>query len=149
MSSKREKGGNFMANKSIGVRHSATVELPVLSFETDFLGVVNNTEFLRYIERVRYALGKKFGFSFKQVRNAKVWVVMARVEINYRAPAHFEDILLGTGWIEKVGKTSMTLAYEFRMKGSKKLIVDARQVMVFINNQFNPTPIPAEILKKL
>ncbi len=138
-----------MANKSIGVRHSATVELPVLSFETDFLGVVNNTEFLRYIERVRYALGKKFGFSFKQVRNAKVWVVMARVEINYRAPAHFEDILLGTGWIEKVGKTSMTLAYEFRMKGSKKLIVDARQVMVFINNQFNPTPIPAEILKKL
>lgn len=130
-------------------KHRVTVELPVLSFETDFLGVVNNTEFLRYIERVRYALGKKYGFSFKQVRNAKVWVVMARVEINYRAPAFFEDILLGTGWVEKIGKTSLTMAYEFRMKGSGKLIVDARQVMVFIDSKFKPTPIPATIRRKL
>jgi acyl-CoA thioester hydrolase len=131
------------------LKRSATIELPVMSFETDFLGVVNNTEFLRYIERVRYALGKKFGFSFKQARDAKAWVVMARVEINYRAPAFFENVLLGTGWVEKVGNTSLTMAYEFRMKSTGKLIVDARQVMVFIDQNFKPTPIPPSIRKKL
>jgi acyl-CoA thioester hydrolase len=130
-------------------RHSVTIELPVMSYETDFVGVVNNTEFIRFIERVRYALGKKYGFSFKQVRNSKLWIVMARVEINYRSPARFEDVLLGTGWVEKIGRTSMTMAYEFRMKGSGRLIVDARQVMVFINQKFSPTPIPQSILKKL
>ena len=120
-----------------------------MSYETDFVGVVNNTEFIRFIERVRYTLGKKYGFSFKQVRNSKLWIVMARVEINYRSPARFEDVLLGTGWVEKIGRTSMTMAYEFRMKGSGRLIVDARQVMVFINQKFSPTPIPQSILKKL
>jgi acyl-CoA thioester hydrolase len=130
-------------------KNSVSIELPVMSYETDFVGVVNNTEFIRFIERVRYALGKKFGFSFKQVRNAKMWVVMARVEINYRAPAHFEDLLIGTGWVEKVGNTSMTLSYEFRMKGTGRLIVDAKQVMVFIDHKFKPTPIPLSVRKKL
>jgi acyl-CoA thioester hydrolase len=135
---------NFFPHKN-----SVSIELPVMSYETDFVGVVNNTEFIRFIERVRYALGKKFGFSFKQVRNAKMWVVMARVEINYRAPAHFEDLLIGTGWVEKVGNTSMTLSYEFRMKGTGRLIVEAKQVMVFIDHKFKPTPIPLSVRKKL
>src|SRR5580658_5746181 len=74
-----------------------TIEMAIMSFETDYQGIVNNTEFIRFLERVRYALSKKLGFSFKQVRNAKLWTVMARVEINYYTPGRFEDIMLGTG----------------------------------------------------
>ncbi len=128
---------------------SVTIELPIMSFETDYVGIVNNTEFIRFVERVRYALSKKLGMTFKQVRNAKLWTVMARVEINYRSPGRFEDILLGTGWVEKVGNTSITLAYEFRLKGKKRLVADAKQVMVFVNNRLKPTPIPALLRKKL
>jgi acyl-CoA thioester hydrolase len=126
-----------------------TIELPIMSFETDYVGIVNNTEFIRFLERVRYALSKKYGFTFKQVRSAKLWNVMAHVEINYRAPARFEDIMLGTGWVEKVGTSSLTLAYEFRLKRTRRLVADAKQVLVFVNNKLKPTPIPASIRKKL
>jgi acyl-CoA thioester hydrolase len=130
-------------------RNSVTIELPIMSFETDYQGIVNNTEFIRFLERVRYALSKKLGFSFKQVKNAKLWTVMARVEINYYSPGRFEDVMLGTGWIEKVGNTSVTIGYEFRLKGAKRLIADAKQVMVFVNMDLKPTPIPAHLRKKL
>lgn len=130
-------------------KNSVTIELPIMSFETDYQGIVNNTEFIRFVERVRYALSKKLGFSFKQVRNAKLWTVMAHVEINYHSPGRFEDIMLGTGWIEKVGKSSLTIGYEFRLKGVKRLIADAKQVMVFVNMDLKPTPIPAHLRKKL
>jgi acyl-CoA thioester hydrolase len=123
--------------------------MPIMSFETDYQGIINNTEFIRFVERVRYALSKKFGFSFKQVRSAKLWAVMAHVEINYRSPGHFEDILLGTGWVEKVGRTSMTLGYEFHLKGTYRLIADAKQVLVFVNHQLKPTPIPNSLRKRL
>ncbi len=126
-----------------------TIELPIMSFETDYQGIVNNTEFIRFLERVRYALAKKYGFSFKQVRSAKLWTVMAHVEINYISPARFEDVMLGTGWIEKVGHSSLTVGYEFRLKGTKRLIADARQVLVFVNTQLKPTVIPASLRKKL
>ncbi len=130
-------------------RHSVTIELPIMSFETDYQGIVNNTEFIRFLERVRYALSKKLGFSFKQVRSAKLWTVMAHVEINYISPGRFEDVMLGTGWVEKVGRTSLTLGYEFKLKGAKRLIADARQVLVFVDQELKPTPIPPSILKKL
>lgn len=130
-------------------KNSVTIELPIMSFETDYQGIVNNTEFIRFVERVRYALSKKLGFSFKQVRNAKLWTVMAHVEINYHSPGRFEDIMLGTGWIEKVGKSSLTIGYEFRLKGVQRLIADAKQVMVFVNMKLKPTPIPPHLRKRL
>lgn len=101
------------------LKTKVTIEMAIMSFETDYQGIVNNTEFIRFLERVRYALSKKLGFSFKQVRNAKLWTVMAHVEINYYTPGRFEDIMLGTGWVEKVGHTSLTLGYEFRLKGGE------------------------------
>jgi acyl-CoA thioesterase FadM len=43
----------------------------------------------------------------------------------------------------------VTLDYEFRLKGTKRLIADARQVLVFVNDRLKPTPIPASIRKRL
>lgn len=130
-------------------KHSVTIELPIMSFETDYQGIVNNTEFIRFLERVRYALSKKLGFSFKQVRSAKLWTVMAHVEINYISPGRFEDVMLGKGWVEKIGKSSVTLGYEFKLKGAKRLIADAKQVLVFVNQKLKPTAIPPAIRKRL
>jgi acyl-CoA thioester hydrolase len=131
------------------MRNSVTIEMPIMSFETDFQGIVNNTEFIRFLERVRYALAKKLGFSFKQVRSNKLWTVMAHVEINYRAPAYFEDIMVGTGWVEKVGTSSVTLGYEFFEKKSRRMIADARQVLVFVDEKLKPKTIPARLRRKL
>ena len=126
-----------------------TIEMPIMSFETDYLGIVNNTEFIRFLERVYFALSNKLGFSVKQVRLAKLWTVMARVEVNYRSPARYEDVLLGSGWVERVGRTSIGLGYEFRLKGSKRLVADGKQVLVFVDHRFRPTPIPIGLRKKL
>ena len=130
-------------------KFSVTIEMAIMSFETDFVGIVNNTEFIRFLERVRYSLSKRLGLSFKQVRSSKLWNVMAHVEINYISPARFEDVMLGTGWVEKVGNTSLTLGYEFRLKGTRRLIAEAKQVLVFVNNHLKPTSIPAQLRKKL
>lgn len=130
-------------------KHKVSIEMPIMSFETDFQGIVSNTEFGRFLERVRYALSKKMGFSHKQSRKTKLWTVMAHVEVNYRSPAHFEDVLVGTGWISKVGHTSIVIDYEFRLKGTRRLIADAKQVLVFVNQQLKPQPVPKALRNKL
>jgi|ERR1700677_3009479 acyl-CoA thioester hydrolase len=135
--------------KTFKVQQKVSVQLPIMSFETDYQGIVNNTEFIRFLERVRYAISKKLGFSYKQSRSTKLWTVMAHVEINYRTPAHFEDIMIGTGWVSKVGHSSLTITYEFRLKGTRRLIADARQVLVFVNQQLKPQPVPRVVRQKL
>lgn len=135
--------------KPFKAHQKVTVQLPIMSFETDYQGIVNNTEFVRFLERVRYAISKKMGFSYKQSRATKLWTVMAHVEINYKSPAHFEDIMIGSGWIEKVGHSSLTLAYEFRLKDTNRLIADAKQVLVFVNQKLKPQPVPKALRDKL
>jgi YbgC/YbaW family acyl-CoA thioester hydrolase len=135
--------------KSFKAHQKTTVAMSIMSFETDYQGIVNNTEFVRFLERVRYAISKKLGFSYKQSRSTKLWTVMARVEINYRSPAHFEDVMIGSGWVEKVGHSSITLAYEFRLKGSNRLIADAKQVLVFVNQKLKPQPVPKVLRDRL
>lgn len=125
------------------------IRFPVLSFETDYVGIVNNTEFIRFLERVRYALSQKYGFSFKQIRSWKLWTVLARVELNYRSPARFEDVLEAQGWVEEVGRSSMKLGYRFLLAEKKRLVADGYQVLVFINEKFKPVPVPAALRKKL
>jgi acyl-CoA thioester hydrolase len=135
--------------KHFKAHQKVSVQLPIMSYETDYQGIVNNTEFIRFLERVRYAISKKLGFSYKQSRSTKLWTVMAHVEINYRSPAHFEDVMIGTGWIEKVGHSSLTIAYEFRLKSPRRLIADAKQVLVFVNQQLKPQPVPKALRQKL
>ena len=135
--------------KHFKTHQKVSVQLTIMSYETDYQGIVNNTEFIRFLEKVRYAISKKLGFSYKQSRETKIWTVMAHVEINYHSPAHFEDVMIGTGWIEKVGNSSLTIAYEFRLKGSKQLIADAKQVLVFVNPQLKPQPVPQSLREKL
>ena len=135
--------------KHFKAHQKVSVQLPIMSYETDYQGIVNNTEFIRFLERVRYAISKKLGFSYKQSRSTKLWTVMAHVEINYRSPAHFEDVMVGTGWIEKVGNSSLTIAYEFRLKSTRRLIADAKQVLVFVNQQLKPKPVPKALRQKL
>jgi acyl-CoA thioester hydrolase len=138
-----------MLMKSFKAQQKVSVQLPIMSYETDYQGIVNNTEFIRFLEKVRYAISKKMGFSYKQSRATKLWTVMAHVEINYRSPAHFEDIMIGTGWVAKVGHSSLTIAYEFRLKGTRRLIADARQVLVFVNQRLKPQPVPRIVRQKL
>ena len=120
-----------------------------MSYETDYQGFVNNTEFIRFLEKVRYAMSQKIGFAYQQSRASKLWTVMAHVEINYRSPAYFEDIMIGAGWVSKVGNTSLTLNYEFRLKGTHRLVADAEQVMVFVNQRLQPQPVPKVVRQKL
>jgi YbgC/YbaW family acyl-CoA thioester hydrolase len=127
----------------------ATLEIPILSFETDYVGIVNNTEFLRFLERVRYVLARKVGFTFKNVRKLKLWTVLARAEVDFRSPARFEDVLVARGWVERVGKTSLTLAYDFHVKGRRRLVAQGRQIMVFIDPKFRPAPVPAALRRRL
>jgi acyl-CoA thioesterase FadM len=88
------------------------------------------------------------GFTFKNVQKLKLWTVLARAEVNFRSPARFEDILVARGWIERIGRTSVTLAYDFRVKGRKRLVADGHQVMVFVDKGFRPVPVPPALRRR-
>lgn len=78
-------------------------------------------------------------------------VTTARIEdLEFRAPAHANDTLVITGHISYVGSTSMIVtvrAYVEALDGSRSLTNQARFVMVALDENEKPAPVPGLLLE--
>ena len=63
-------------------------ELPikVRDYEVDSEGIVNNANYLHYLEHTRHEFCEKAGFSFREMHSQGIDPVVSRVEIDYRRP---------------------------------------------------------------
>jgi len=71
--------------------------------------------------------------------------------LQFKAPAYVDDIVVLTGKVTYVGKTSMEVkvdAYIENIDGEKKLVNSAYFVMVALDYNENPTEVPELILEK-
>ena len=128
---------------------SGQVYTPEIRFvDIDAAGIVNNATYFNYFEQSRIAffeplLGKKWDWN-------TAGMVVARHEIDYRAPILFNDEVRIVTWIEHVGTKSMTAAYEVykRIKDSWVLSAQAKTVLVSFNlKEGRPAPWSEEVVE--
>ncbi|MFA6618673.1 MAG: thioesterase family protein [Candidatus Neomarinimicrobiota bacterium] len=113
-------------------------KLVVRSYELDSFAHVNNGTFAKYLEVARGDYMKEAGFDFDMLREWKTFPVIAKVCIEYKAPAFLFDILHIKAKVKKLGRSSIVLSYEIvREEGT--LIATAETVMVFVDEKGKAT----------
>lgn len=60
-----------------------SMEIDVRDYELDAEGIVNNANYLHYLEMTRHEFCKKEGMSFDEMRRRGMMPVLNRVEIDY------------------------------------------------------------------
>ena len=97
--------------------------------DIDSYGIVHNANYLIYFEQSRIELFNKIseGWDWK-----KHGVLVARQEVDYKHPVKLNDVLEIEIWIEKLGKKSLTVAYNAHIvtSDSKILAASSRTVIV-------------------
>jgi acyl-CoA thioester hydrolase len=94
---------------------------------------VNNAVYLTYLEtaRIRYLLeilGDDFAYQLS--------LILARVEVDFRSPAHFrENLEIGTR-VPRIGTKSFDMEHEIR-GGDGRLILEASSVIVAYDYEAN------------
>lgn len=108
--------------------------------DTDMVGHVNNTSFAVYCEAGRVHFGRSLPIGNDNSQGG----VLARVEINMRAEAHFPGVVeIGTG-VVRVGRTSFTLGQGLFVNG--KCVATAQGVLVSIDQETRrPAPLGEEL----
>ena len=61
--------------------------------ETDRMGLLHHANYLVYFEQARTELLRARGVAYKDLEDRGFFLVIAKVEIKYRAPAHYDDVL--------------------------------------------------------
>ena len=74
-------------------------ELPmkVRDYEVDVEGIVNNANYLHYLEHTRHEFCESAGLSFRQMHLNGIDPVLSRVEIDYKSP-----LTLGEQFVSKL-----------------------------------------------
>lgn len=114
--------------------------------DLDALGHVNNAQYLVYLEQARVEfLGAAADAG---VSRDGIGLLVARNEIDYRMPMPYGTEAIGIRtWIDRVGSTSFTFAYE--VTEGDAVYARARTVVVCVDEAGRPTPVPSALRKYL
>ncbi len=80
-----------------------SIDIPVRDYELDSEGIVNNANYLHYLEYTRHEFCKHAGLSFKDMADAGIVPVVARIEVDYKTPLHSGDTMTSSLWLEQKG----------------------------------------------
>ena len=109
-------------------------QVRVRNYEVDWQGIVHNANYLLYFEvgRIEYLKSLGIRISVDTIRNHSR-VVLVRNELNYKEPAHFDDLLNVFTRVMYIRDTSFAFEGVLQDARTKRIIGDNIAVHVWID----------------
>jgi acyl-CoA thioester hydrolase len=87
--------------------------------ETDRMGLLHHANYLVYFEQARTDLLRQFGESYKAIEDQGFFLVVAKIAVQYRSPAHYDDELTVRTTVKRTTPVRIEHGYEvFRPDGT-------------------------------
>jgi acyl-CoA thioester hydrolase len=126
------------------------MKVRIFYHDTDCGGVVYYANYLKYLEEARTEFLEKRGIFIKDmIAGYGAMFVVARQEIDYKAPAFYSDTLTIDTRVTNI--SGVKVEFEYDIKNQKdKTISSARTVLVCVDKgALRPKSIPEEIKKQI
>ncbi|MCS6845255.1 MAG: acyl-CoA thioesterase [Caldilineales bacterium] len=118
--------------------------IPVRPYDVDFLGIVHNIVYIRWLEDLRMQVLAEYFPLEPAMTGEGIVPVLLRTAIDYRRPIRLFDPVMGHMWLKEVGRVRYVLSAQFKVHG--ELMAEAEQVGCFVDLiTRRPVPVPAAI----
>ncbi len=114
-------------------KYAFETRMEVRDYECDIEGIVNNANYLHYIEHTRHLFLRHCGLSFAEMHQKGVDAVVARMNLQYKSPLRCDDEFMSCLWIEKQG-LKYVFHHDIFRADSDELCFRADVVLVCIVN---------------
>ena len=122
-----------------------TIEVRVRYAEVDRMGFAHHSRYLVWFEMGRTELFRGAGATYRQCEDDGVLLTVARASLRYRSPARYDDLLLLTTRLVKMGRVKIEHAYELRRKANGTLIATGQTTVGSIDADGKVVPLPPSI----
>ncbi len=119
------------------------IELQVRDYECDIQGIVNNANYMHYLEHCRHQFLQSVGLDFAQLHNEGIDAVVIRAEIDYKFPLLPEDDFFVRLKMARQGNLRLIFDQKIIRKNDEKVMVLGKITSVLTKNN---RPISPEIL---
>jgi len=108
--------------------------------ETDRMGLLHHANYLIYFELARTELLRSLGLSYRDLEDKGYLLVLTRLEVRYRRPAFYDDLLTVRTTVAKTTAVRIDHAYEVSRDGT--LIAEGTTTLACVDRQGRPQALP-------
>ena len=109
------------------------------------MGVLHHSRYWVYFEMGRTELLRAQGAAYRDLEAAGVFFVVANCSAKFHAPARYDDVLLLTTRVAKVGQARIDHAYELKRKSDGLLLATAATAIACVDRNGNILAIPESL----
>jgi acyl-CoA thioester hydrolase len=80
--------------------------------ETDRMGLLHHANYLVYFEQARTELLRQLGANYRDLEDGGYFLVVTKVEVRYKRPAHYDDILTIRTTVTRTSPVRLEHKYE-------------------------------------
>ena len=102
-------------------------------YETDKMGIVHHSNYIRWFEEVRVAYMAGRGYPYSRMEDEGVMIPVLGVECKYKIPVKFGQPVLIRGQIELFDGLRLNVSYEIVDKKTGKTHVTGRSEHCFVD----------------
>jgi acyl-CoA thioester hydrolase len=115
----------------------------VAFYETDGMGIVHHSNYLRFLELARVAFLGEHDRDYTEYLAEGLHVPVIRIEASYHQPCRFADLIDITCWMQWARNASMGFAY--RLEVRDRLVCCAVSEHAIVDDHGHPRRIPASM----
>ena len=129
--------------------YKSVTNLEVRYYETDKMGIVHHSNYIRYFECGRHQALADLGLPVEKIEAMGYMLPVVSVQCNYKKSAIYGDVLRIESRIEKMPRVKLEVIAEiFNQKGEK--LVDGKAEIAFMNPETRkPVRVPEFVLEVL
>ena len=112
----------------------------VRDYECDIEGIVNNANYLHYIEHTRHMFLKQCGLSFAEMHRKGIDAVVARMNLQYKVPLRCDDEFISRLNLRKEGLRYIFQQDIFRAADDKLCFRSSVELVCIVNGRLANSP---------
>jgi acyl-CoA thioester hydrolase len=119
---------------------SGEVTIRVRYAETDRMGFLHHSMHLVYFEQGRTELLRQLGLTYKDLEDQGYLLVLTKLEVKYRAPARYDDLLTLRTIVERT--TAVRIDHRYELLRDGVLLAEGRTTLACIDREGKVQALP-------
>ena len=114
-------------------------------YETDQMGIVHHSNYIRWMEEGRSDYMRRRGVNYADVEKHGHALAVTDVHVRYYAPAHYGERVTVRTWVESLRSRALTFGYEIIEAESARRLVTGEVQLMLIDRAGRVVTFPVEM----
>lgn len=107
-------------------------------YETDKMGIVHHSNYIRFLEEARCYWLRSAGMPFEVLEEKGITIPVLGVNCNYKSHVTFGDVIIIKPIVKEYNGVRLTVEYEVIEKESGRLVLTGETKHCFTNKELRP-----------